>query len=404
MIGILRWFLGWSEFKIEGNINDFLSNFKTNVWSVRKRGKFILARCMTRDYFVLSEKSLEFGSVLTKIRDFGFLNFLKKYKFRFGLFIGILFFFIVIFISNLFIWDIEIFGNAIVTDEQIFKVCDENGLHFGSSVFSVNEQDIEHKIKEKYPEISWISLNRIAGKYIIEVSESKKKPEIVEWEGPSNVIATYDGEILYVEAYSGNPIVNVGDFVKKGQVLVSCIQELKGADNLAYSHADAKIIAKVNRYNKIEIKKDSVIDQKTGVQVTENRLVLFGIKIPIKINKKRKNVVKTREVYKPLEFLGIRFPILMQTSFYDVYEKIYLKGDKNLFKKILLEKQKDWEIKELMGNKILERKYTFEENDDVFILDARVDVEQRIDKKVPVNEKFLEGKEKEWEKRKYEEF
>ena len=328
MIGILRWFLGWSEFKIEGNINDFLSNFKTNVWSVRKRGKFILARCMTRDYFVLSEKSLEFGSVLTKIRDFGFLNFLKKYKFRFGLFIGILFFFIVIFISNLFIWDIEIFGNAIVTDEQIFKVCDENGLHFGSSVFSVNEQDIEHKIKEKYPEISWISLNRIAGKYIIEVSESKKKPEIVEWEGPSNVIATYDGEILYVEAYSGNPIVNVGDFVKKGQVLVSCIQELKGADNLAYSHADAKIIAKVNRYNKIEIKKDSVIDQKTGVQVTENRLVLFGIKIPIKINKKRKNVVKTREVYKPLEFLGIRFPILMQTSFYDVYEKIYLKGEK----------------------------------------------------------------------------
>ena len=28
MIAILRWFLGWSEFSLEGSENNFLTNFK----------------------------------------------------------------------------------------------------------------------------------------------------------------------------------------------------------------------------------------------------------------------------------------------------------------------------------------------------------------------------------------
>lgn len=405
MIGILRWFFGWSEFKLEGNINEFLSKFKTNIWNVEKQGKFVLARCITKDYVVFNKSSAEYGVVLTKIKDFGLLNFLKRYKFRFGLLIGCFFFFLIIFISNLFVWDIEIFGNALVSDEQIFKVCDENGLHFGSLITAIDEQNIENKIKEKYPEISWISLNRIAGKYIIEISEFKEKPEIVNWQGPSNVVSKYDGEILYIEAYSGNPLVSVGDSVEKGQILVSCVQQLKGIDTLAYAHSDAKIIAKVNRYNKTKIRKNSVVDQKTGLQTTEKRLILFGLKIPIKINKKKKNVIKTKETYRPLKFLGIRFPVLLQTSIYDVYEKINLDGNEDLMKKFLLQKQNEWEKKEFVGDIILGRKYEFKDDDDFFILDAKVVAEQRIDRKVPAEEEYLKEKEKEWdEKRKKEEF
>ena len=385
MIEILRWFLGWSEFKIEGDLNEFLTTYKKNLWLVEKKKNFVLARCMTKDYYSLQKSGRSYGAVLTKIKDHGFLNFLKRYKFRFGLGVGALVFLLAILISNFFVWDIEVVGNALVTDEEIFKVCDENGLHFGSNVFSIDEQDIEHKIKEEHPEISWISLNRIAGKYIIEVSESKKKPDIVDWQGPCNVISTYDGEITYVEAYSGTPLVEAGDKVQQGDILVTGVQEKKDFDNVIYTPSDAKILAKVERVNKISLRKNSYVEQKTGLKKTEKRLSLFGLKIPLKVNKKDDKAVKTSDIYKPLEFFGLRFPILMQTSLYDVYEKIKLKDDDiEGMKRYLLEQQKEWELKELMGNKILNRKYEFEEKKDKVILTAYVNVEQRIDSKAPI--------------------
>ena len=322
---------------------------------------------------------------MLKTKDSGFLNFLKRYKFRFGLFVGLLVFILTILISSFFVWDVEVVGNALVTDEQIFKICDENGLHFGGFIFKINERDIEHKIKEKYPQISWISLNRIAGKYIIEISESKKKPNIVDWHGPCDVISQFDGEILYVEAYSGMPLVDVGDSVQKGQILVTGVQTVEGLDNVIYSHSEAKILAKVKRYNEISIKKNSLIEQTTGLQKQDKYIILFGLKIPLKLNKKSNNLIKSDETFKYLEFLSLRFPILVDTITYDVCEKVNLKEDVRNIRRILANKQKKWEEKELMGNIILNREYKFYEVADEVKLKACVTVEQRVDEKAPIN-------------------
>ena len=383
MIGILRWFLGWNEFKIEGDSNYFLTKFNKNIWMVRKNNKYITSKCLTKDYEFLKKNALEFGCVLSLHKKAGFLNFLKRYKLRYGILIGLMLFFLTMLVSSFFVWDIEVFGNAKVTDEQIFKICDKNGLHFGSFICNVNENELEYKIKDEFPEISWISINRVAGKYIIEISESKQKPNIVNWEGPCNVISEFDGEILYVEAYSGMPLVDVGDFVEKGQILVSGVQETKGMDGVIYTPSEAKILAKVKHYNENSIKKNTTIKQKTGFQKKDSQMNIFGLKIPLKINKKN-NLIKNSETFKPLEFLGLRFPILIKTTIYDVYENVNLKEDFKEIKRILAKNQKDWELKELLGNPILNRKYIFEDEEDCVKLFSEVVVEQRIDKKAPI--------------------
>lgn len=383
MIGILRWFLGWSEFKIEGDSSYFLTKFSKNIWMVRKYKKNIVAKCLSKDYEFLKKNALKFSCILTLYKKVGFLNFLKKYKLRFGFLVGLILFFLIMLVSSLFVWNVEVFGNAKITDEQIFKICDANGLHFGSFVFNVNESDLEYKIKEKFPEISWISINRIAGKYIIEISESKQKPNISNLKGPCNVISEFDGEILYVEAYSGTPLVDVGDFVEKGQILVSGIQETKEMEGVIYTPSDAKILAKVKHYNENSIKKNSIIKQKIGLQKKDLQLNVFGLKLPLKINKKD-NLIKNSEILKPLEFLGLRFPILVKTIIYDVCEKVNLKEDLKEIKRVLVKNQKNWELQELLGNPILNRRYIFEEKKDCVNLFSEVIVEQRIDRKVPI--------------------
>lgn len=402
MIEILRWFLGWSEFEIEGSVSEFLTKFKKIVWKVKKNKKHVYARCLTKDYKHLKKNAIYYGCFLTKLKNVGFLNFLKKYKFRYGLLVGFFVFFLALFISSFFVWNIEIFGNSLTTDEEIFNVCDKNGLHFGSFVFNVNDKDIEHKLKEKFPQISWVSLNRVAGKYLIEISELKEKPKILDWTGPCNVVSDFNGEILYIKAFRGLPLVEAGEFVEKGQVLVTGVQQTKELqDEVIYTPSEAEIVAKVKKSNQISLKKNSVIDQKTGNQKIDKKLCFFNLKIPLRLYKKNKNLVKVSENYKPLEFFKIRFPILIKTIYYDVFEKINLGNDVKDIKRILLKEQKKWEEKNLVDNIIISRQYSFKEQGETVTLKADVFVEQRIDKKVPLNlEEEEEKREKELKEKK----
>ena len=132
------------------------------------------------------------------------------------------------------------------------------------------------------------------------------------------------------------------------------------------------------------MKKNSIIEQKTGIKKFEKRLFLFGIKIPLSLNKKQDCVVKSSENYKHLEFLGLRFPVLIQTTTYDVFEKINVKNDVDVIKRLLFKEQKEWEQKELLGNDILSRKYCFEDGEEGVLLKADVVVKQRVDEKAPI--------------------
>ena len=152
---------------------------------------------------------------------------------------------------------------------------------------------------------------------------------------------------------------------------------------MIYTPSEAKILAKVKHYNENSIKKNSEIKQKTGFQKKDSQMNIFGLKIPLKINKKN-NLIKNSETFKPLEFLGLRFPILIKTTIYDVYENVNLKEDFKEIKRILAKNQKNWELKELLGNPILNRKYIFEDEEDCVKLFSEVVVEQRIDKKAPI--------------------
>ena len=92
MIKILRWLSGYTEFKIEGNTDKFISKFRSILWEVKKsKGKFH-AYCLTKNYKKIELEAGNYESVLTKVHDFGFLNFLRKYVLRKGLVVGFIVF------------------------------------------------------------------------------------------------------------------------------------------------------------------------------------------------------------------------------------------------------------------------------------------------------------------------
>lgn len=381
MISFLRWILGWCEFSIEGNTGAFFYTAKKEIWKISKKDGVLIARCLTKDYRYVCELAELKSCAINKYREGGFISILKKYRYRVGIILGIFIFAFLMGISNFFVWEVEVNGNVQLSDEQIFRVCDKFGLHSGSIVFNIDVSQIEFELKREFPQIAWISINRVASKYFIEVSETKNKPDIVEQSTPCNIVAAFDGEILSVEPYGGLTLVKAGDVVTKNQLLVSGIHEIENSNEIIYSHANAKIIARVERNNEVKRSRCIVRSQKTGEKQNKKTLLIFCFKIPITFEKIDEHAVKDSEYVEPIELFGIRLPIFVQNDIYDVYDEVKVENDIEQLKRMLMNDQKKWEIKELMGGKIICRDYVYEEKDNDVILKSKLVVEQQIGEK-----------------------
>ena len=98
----------------------------------------------------------------------------------------------------------------------------------------------------------------------------------------------------------------------------------------------------------------------------------------------KENAVKSEESLEAVELFGIRLPIFVQNNIYDIYDETNVDGDFEQIRRMLANDQQKWELKELAGSKIVSRSYIFEESDSELILKAKLNVEQRIDEKHPI--------------------
>ncbi|MDE5600481.1 MAG: sporulation protein YqfD [Oscillospiraceae bacterium] len=384
MIGFLRWLIGWIEFDIKGNYNFFLTEVKKNVWMVKKQEGILSARCFLKDYKYILKIAKNKQCVLNVLREVGFPYIIKKYRFRLGLAVGLSIFVFIMIVSNFFVWDVEVHGNVMISDEKIFRACDRFGLHSGSIISNVDEKEIEFALKNEFPEISWISINRMASKYDIEISELRPKSEIVDDEQPCNIVAAFDGEILSIEPYNGFTQVKAGDVVKRDDLLVSGIKEIEDKEEILFAHADAKVVAKVDRNNEIIRPKYAIRKQKTGEQQIKKKFLFFGLKLPLDFNKIDEKGSECQNYSEPIEIFSIRLPIFIQTTVYDIYEEVKIENDLQQLKRLLMYDQKNWETNELKNSKIVGRTYDYEETEDAIALKANCVVEQRIDEKRPI--------------------
>ena len=82
-------------------------------------------------------------------------------------------------------------------------------------------ETIKKQILTKYQdEIEWLEIERNGTKYTVRVEERIKNKQ--EKETPNqDVVAKYNAVILEIDAESGDIIKKVGDYVKKGDVIIS---------------------------------------------------------------------------------------------------------------------------------------------------------------------------------------
>lgn len=159
-----------------------------------------------------------------------------------------------IFYQSLFVAEIRVDGYISITETQLRQTLAEAGLYEGVRKPD-DYDDIKAAIYENHESVTWASIFEDGRLIKVTVAEAGKANEAKpEDETPVNIVAGRSGMIEKITPLQGNAKVQAGDYVNKGDVLISGRFRYQSTDYsrgddffTMYSHAKGQALAKVPR-------------------------------------------------------------------------------------------------------------------------------------------------------------
>lgn len=181
---------------------------------------------MTRqDFFALRQAAKKLDCTLTVERRRGAPFLLGRLRRRQALLVGTALCGALLLLGSFFVWDFTVEGNATVTDEEILRSLQRNGVGLGTFGLSIDGEDLRNRVLLDIPELSWIAVNVSGCQAHVQVRERVEAPELADKRTPANIVARRDGLVLKVEALEGKKAVLPGTTVTEGQLLISGIED-----------------------------------------------------------------------------------------------------------------------------------------------------------------------------------
>jgi len=326
MISMIRWFLGYIVFVFEngfteGFINDCFENH-IHLKDISQKGNGISAKTDIKTYFRLHRIAFRHGGKVRAVKRKGLPFLLLPFKNRWGIFFGIVFSVLLISFMGGYIWNITVVGNNRVTDAGIVDYLAQNGFKTGARWSSTDKENLEFGVMAEFPEVSWISINKLGSLALVEINETRDKPNVADDSKITNVVAQEDGIITHVTALGGWSTVKAGDAVSKGDLLISGINESEVDEQNHFAHAHGTVLANVNTQLQLHISREQK-EKNYFKTVKYKSFFFFGLHIPLYFGREEGEYDEKTEKSN-LVYNDFRLPIGTQTdecSYYTVDAK-----------------------------------------------------------------------------------
>jgi len=254
-------------------------------------------------------------------RRAGFPFLIRKSWKNSGFVLGLLAFFVVIFVLSNMIWGIKVEGASPETEHIIKKELARIGVKTGKLQFFVeNPDDIQKSLTDNIEQITWVGVELMGTTYHLKVVE-KNQPEEEELVSPRNIVAEKEAVIKKMFVEQGQPLTTLNEHVTKGQVLVSGL--------IGKEEDQKKVPAKAEIYGETWYKTTITIPLNTTFQVltgdTKDKHFLQIGNFRIPIWGFGKNTYKTFEVEDDvyhLKFLNFTLPIAYANETYLEKEEV----------------------------------------------------------------------------------
>lgn len=201
---------------------------------------------------------------------------LKKYS---GLVVGVMMFFIIIFILSNMIWGIKIEGASPAIEHQVRRELDKMNIKVGKLQFTVGDmEDIQKELSERVPAITWIGVQLEGTTFHFQVVE-KKQPEKNPADLYVNLVSSKKATIVQTMVERGQGLVEKHQVVTKGQILVSGL--IGKEDNQKFVGAKGKVMAEAWYKTSVEVPLETNLYVFNGDVKKKYNLSFGNVQVPI---------------------------------------------------------------------------------------------------------------------------
>ena len=255
-IGILlRLIFGYVRIEVEGYyIERFINicqNKKILIWNLkRQKGVKLFLNIGIKDFKKLKNIARKTNCKIKISKKKGIPFILHRYKKRkiFAIFLIIIAF--AIYTSSKYVWNIEVQVKDNLQIEQIEEDLADLGLRKGVRKSKIETDKLINELRLKRNDISWIGIDLKGTNVIVKAVKSDEKPDLLDNSDYCNIVASKSGVITKIIAQNGTAVVNMGDEVNEGDILIAGYMEGKYTDK-RYVHSLGVVQAKI-KYQKSE--------------------------------------------------------------------------------------------------------------------------------------------------------
>ncbi len=167
----------------------------------------------------------------------------KRKAFFLGFFLGLG----LLFLLSRHIWNIHVEGNVYNSTQTILNYLEELNVRHGVLKKDLDCSYIAAQMREKFPDITWVSAKISGSRLILEIKENGALEKSKEAENtvPVDLTAQTSGTIVSMVTRQGTPLKRQGDTCAAGEVLVSGRLDIKNDSGeiirYEYTQADGDI-------------------------------------------------------------------------------------------------------------------------------------------------------------------
>lgn len=223
---LMNYLRGVAYVAVTGNFPERLINLcaqeRITFWSVEwKDDHSLTMRIHCRSLKTLQELTLRCGCQMQVVKEQGLPVFLHRFRDRYGFLLGLLLALCAVSVMSRFILTIEVTGNERIPTAVILTQLRQLGVRQGVYGPGVDRTQVAQEVMYHMEELAWVGINLHGTRLEVIVREVVQKPEPIDEAQWYDVQAEADGIITHVEAELGDALVQEGDTVSKGEVLIS---------------------------------------------------------------------------------------------------------------------------------------------------------------------------------------
>lgn len=351
---------GIIDFKVSGeNVYRFINGIRDKhivCTSQQCRGGCFYGQIYRRDEKKTEDIADETGVNIEFTDRHGLRFKAMRYRFRFGIILGIIITFGFVFYCSNIVVSIEVCGNNEITREQVISALSDIGIYKGRFIPNINFHSCEQKLRLSIPDIAWTGIRHTGSRIVVDVTEVTAPPEMILDDVPCNIVSAKDAQLIYADVYAGRLMKKIGDGIKKGDIIISgTVEDEKG--NILKKHAMGKVIGIYNEEITFTQPFEESGQVYTGNEINKKYFYFFGYRIPLFFDDTEPETYDYSESVNNFVFLGKEIPLgIVSTEYnpftYDTVTYSEDEADKILEQKTSLHEKNFYDSK---GIKVLDR-------------------------------------------------